>query len=278
MMEGTQHVTFSSSSSSSSDGGEVGGSSSSCAGFSYLTALQRLQFRAAGSIDASLLGSFKQLRHLEVANTPMVDGTSGTAAFLAAVPRLQQLTYLYWYDQVSHAWAPSAEAYSSLTVNSKLVELHVSLASSTGAEAPAVFGHVFRTGLRRTNLRTLHLGGGCFSDSFSLRRVVKCCPELRELRADSWEMFLPTPMQQLDALRELSYLTKLELYASKGTNSTFAALAQLTRLEDLTLKFLFQVTPRNLQRLTTLTRLTRLTWVQVGKPARLHNTVSIELS
>jgi hypothetical protein len=276
MMEKTQHVTFSSSSSSSP--GDADGSISS-AGFQHLTALQRLQLRVAGSIEAGFLGSFKQLRHLEVTNTPMVDGAAGTAAFLAAVPRLQQLTYLYWYDQGGHAWAPSAEAYSSLTANSKLVELHVSLAGSFGAETPAVFGHVFGVGLRRTNLRTLHLDGGCFSDSFALSRVVECCPELRELHANSWGLFLlPALTQQLDALRELSYLTKLALYPSKGTNSTFAALAQLTQLKDLALQFLAgaQVPPLNLQHLTTLTRLTQLTWVQDGKSARLHNTVSME--
>jgi hypothetical protein len=231
--------------------------------------------RVAGSIDSGLLGSFKQLRHLEVTNTPMAGGTAGTEAYLAAVPLLQQLTYLYWYDHVSHAWAPSAEAYSSLTVNSRLVELHISLASSPGAEVPAIFGHVFRAGLRQTNLRTLHLGGDCFSDSFILGQIVECCPQLRDLRADSWEMFVPAPTQQLDALRELSDLTSLALYASKGTNSLFAALAQLIQLEDLTLKFLFQVAPENLQRLTTLTQLTRLTWVRVGKPARLYNTVGM---
>jgi hypothetical protein len=93
-----------------------------------LTALQRLQLRNAYVIPSQMLDFLTGLKHLEVQGVHL--GAQGdmqsTEAFLAALSRLRQLSYLQLRSR-HHTWAPSLQAYSALTASSMLQELHINL-------------------------------------------------------------------------------------------------------------------------------------------------------
>jgi hypothetical protein len=187
--------------------GECCVSAAGLAGLASLTALQYL------ALQRLVPTSWDVLHRLAIDITPVLGGHAGTAAFLAAVSQLQQLTFLQWDDNPNalhkHDWATTLQAYSALTASSMLQELHLNLPSTTPPVwampwQQAVFGvtldlfnHIFPDGRYLPNLRIVCLCGGDVCEAAMLSCVVRACPALHDLSITDY----PTPRSSSGAAK-----------------------------------------------------------------------------
>jgi hypothetical protein len=240
-----------------------------------MTSLKRLQLRDAGSVCPSALRCLTGLQHLELTDTACAL-LPEPEQLLAALPQLQQLTYLRLdHEAVGHTFT-TLQAYSALTASPVLQELHITLPTipaeyhPAGVElVPGLVRNMFPAARLLPDLRVLRVGGG-HSESHTLTSIAEACPALSELYIVDLRV-LVAPEQQLPALHTMPQLEKLALGTVRSSSAKAAAiaLAQLKKLQELTV--VTRALADDLQLLTTLTRLTKLYWHHQPQHASSHS-------
>lgn len=248
-----------------------------------LTALQRLQLRTIANLDLDMLGGMTQLQYLELLNTPVY------YSFLLLIPKLQELTYLYWVDLGGDrvADALGEESFAVLTANSKLQELHLHLELETkpkpdddwyydNREGLDHVGQMFPcSGTNSSPLRALSIAGREFNAWRLLERVFSCHPDLRALDIECRG-------KDLSPLRAATQLTSLTVNVGVWKGIDSSALTELTSLKELSVKvdcsssevINARALARQLLGLTCLTGLERLSLTVEGYTHVLGNQVS----
>lgn len=258
-----------------------------------LTALKRLQLRTIANLDVDMLGRMTQLQYLELMNTPV------HAAFLPLIPKLQELTYLYWVDVGgSHVTATLCEeSFAALTANSKLQELHLhpelkekpkhrhggwyrgQSCHFDDLEGLHHVGQMFPcSGTNSSPLRVLSIAGQEFNAWRLLKRVFSCQPDLRALDIECRGT-------DLSPLRAATQLTALTINLSVWEDINSSALTELSSLKELSVKvdcsssevINARALARQLQGLTCLTGLERLSLTVEGHTHVLSNQVRVML-
>jgi hypothetical protein len=89
------------------------------------TALQHLQLKDA-KVSPDLLSIFPGLRRLEIVDAPLCQDSGATAAFLANLTQLQQLTYLQWSEPYGTTGIPACRGtlHSQQTACSRSCTCH----------------------------------------------------------------------------------------------------------------------------------------------------------
>lgn len=247
--------------------------SSSMPGFAQFSALQRLQLRKPGWLDPSVLSSMQQLRYLELTDVSTKIGSEERhAVLLAAIPLMQQLTYLRWAG-ASPAMATPLAAYSALTASSKLQQLHLS-----GVDRRLQAHHIFTTTSQQTQLLAFSWLGSPPLELHTLSDIAAACPRLRQL-AVRFAVQHPLTDDSLSVLQQLPELTRLFLHAADSSNNSAGVVrlvAGLTGLRDLDLSLWDQPVMSDLESLTQLGGLTRLSYKDIKRQHTvLTNKVSL---
>jgi len=213
-----------------------------------LPALRVLQLQDITSVDPAVLAGVSQLQELELMCVRPWDA-EGSAALLAAMGHQQQLTRLELRANTS--WCPpSAEAFSALTVSSRLQHLQL---VNFGIPACA-WQQMFPPG---RCLRELCRLGVVFVNQqetqqlspADLQAMVSCCPALVDLHlGPQLAVSTAAPLQQLTGLTHLSMCAPFQ--------DSAPSIAQLTGLQQLMLA------SRQAGDLVTVSRLLQLTVLQ----------------
>lgn len=231
---------------------------------------------AASMAPAAVLARVPALRHLELSSFMAADPPlSGTAALLAQLSRLTQLTCLAVREgplaQPLKAGAAAA-AYSSLTAGSNLQTLVIE-----DAHLPnGVWQHVFGAGRQLHDLKSLVLkkdrwhshtwyavseqvykAGAMTADDVA--RLASSCPNVTSLVLKGVQqpgVPLQPIMQQLTGLRSLK--------VNDASDADAGLLRQLPELQDLVLSD-SSLSNDAIQQLTQLTQLEQLQLVQVKR-------------
>jgi hypothetical protein len=239
---------------------------------SWLQRLRRLELHGGSLEPAALACVASQLQHLGLLCPGVPADATGTAALLAQVARMQQLTKLRLGMCLIHP-APSAAAYSALTASTGLQRLDLAYNYLLPGALQAMFAARQRTALQQLQLFQLVNTVFVEMSSGDIEALVACCPRLQALQVPDLQ-----EGAQLQPISRLAHLTSLGLEWPDASPAA-GVLVQLPQLQEL------QVSLKKVERLIlqgrspvtsllALTQLTQLTRLCFNfEPGNLENKV-----
>jgi hypothetical protein len=218
-----------------------------------------------------------QLQHLHLSHFNPAGDAAAVSDFLYDLEQLTELTHLSLNDTLNASALPTAAAYASLTVSSKLQQLHMPRCKLP----PYAWQHVLPFGRQLPHLQVLQLSNCTAMGVFGVASLVSCCPSLQELELPFLEggsgavlaplavlVLAPLAVLVLAPLGCMTRLQKLDVPGECMCDSAVRVLARLTGLHDLSFEStgISSVTDAGMLPLTALRQLHSLRFMYAWTP------------